>query len=136
MKRFRWLVMGAGAVLGLGIAGCGNGPPGGSSSASTGGASCPGSAGVSLGTPAVKVAATDQLVFSPVSQTAKVGQVIQWTNPGTVEHTITFDTASCFTDASIVPGATWEVKVTKPGTYHYICTIHQPGMVGVLTVTS
>ena len=36
-------------------------------------------------------------------------------------------------DPSIVPGATWEVKFSKAGTYAYKCTIH-PGMNGSLTV--
>lgn len=135
MRRFRGLVVGAGAVLGLGLAGCGNGAP---TTSSSGGnqASCPGSAAAgNLGSPAVKVAATDQLTFSPASETAKVGQVIEWSNTGTVQHTVTFDEASCLTDSSIVPGATWQIKFTKPGTYPYHCTIH-PGMDGTLTVSS
>jgi len=133
MRRFRGLVVGAGAVLGMGVAGCGNGPPA-TSSTGTGGAACPGTAGVTVGTPAVKVDSTDQLMFVPTSSAAKVGQVVQWSNTGSVQHTVTFDTASCLTDASIVPGATWEVKFSKAGTYAYKCTIH-PGMNGTLTVS-
>jgi plastocyanin len=84
----------------------------------------------------VKVESNDQLQFSPSSQTAKVGQIVQWTNPGTVAHTITFDSsnASCLSDSQIAPGSTWEVKFTQAGTYSYKCTIH-PGMNGTLTVS-
>jgi plastocyanin len=61
-------------------------------------------------------------------------QVIEWTNPGTVAHTITFDTATSLSDPTIAPGGTWEVKFSKAGTYTYKCTIH-PGMDGKLTVS-
>ena len=133
MRRFRVLAVGAGAMLGLGLAACGNGAPA-TSSSGTAGASCPGTAGVSVGTPVVKVEANDQLQFAPVSANAKVGQVVQWTNPGSVQHTVTFNSDPCLTDASIVPGATWEIKFTKAGSYPYRCTIH-PGMTGTLTVS-
>jgi len=95
-----------------------------------------GSAGASVGAAAVKVAATDQLQFSPASQTSKVGQVVEWSNTGSVPHTVTFDSAnaSCLTDPQIVPSSTWQVKFTQPGTYSYKCTIH-PGMNGTITVS-
>lgn len=95
-----------------------------------------GSAGVSnLGAPDVKVSATDQLQFSPASQTASVGQVVEWTNTGGLTHTVMFDGAAelCLSDAQLAPGATWEVKFIKPGTFAYRCTIH-PGMTGTIRV--
>jgi plastocyanin len=128
------------ALCGLGtalLAACGNGvPPGSGSSggAASGGGASVGTAGTNLGTAAVKIQATDQLQFSPSSQSASVGQVIEWTNPGTVAHTITFDTATSLSDPTIAPGGTWEVKFSKAGTYTYKCTIH-PGMDGKLTVS-
>lgn len=131
--RFRPLAIGAGVSLAIGLSACGNGPPAGSG---TGGGGCTaGTAGVTIGTAQVKVDATDQLQFSPSAQTAKVGQVVQWTDTGTVQHTITFDAsnASCLSDATIAPGSTWEVKFTAAGTYTYKCTIH-PGMDGTLKV--
>jgi plastocyanin len=93
-----------------------------------------GSAGVSLGTATVKISATGQLTFDPVMQTAHVGDVVQWTNTGSVEHTITFATASSLSDPSLLPGATWEVKFTTAGTYQYHCSIHS-GMVGTIVVS-
>ncbi|MBV9100708.1 MAG: cupredoxin domain-containing protein [Candidatus Dormibacteraeota bacterium] len=132
---FRPLVVGAGVVLASAMAACGNGPPGGSSSSGGGGCTS-GTAGVSLGTGQVKIDANDQLQFAPTSQTAHVGQVVQWTNAGSVAHTITFDSsnASCLDDAQIAPGSNWQVKFTQAGTYTYKCTIH-PGMNGTLTVS-
>ncbi|MFN2582675.1 MAG: plastocyanin/azurin family copper-binding protein, partial [Candidatus Dormibacteria bacterium] len=130
MKRLRPLVAGAAASLAVGLAACGNGPPQ-SSGSSGGGGACPGSAGASLGSPAVKLSATDSLQFQPSSSSAKVGQVVGWTNTGSVLHNITFD-QSCLTDGNFAPQGTWQIKFSQPGTYSYKCTIH-PGMDGSLT---
>ena len=81
----------------------------------------------------MKVQANDQLQFSPTSSTAKVGQVVQWSNTGSVLHNITFD-QGCLTDTAFQPGGTWSVKFSQAGTYSYKCTIH-PGMDGKLTVS-
>ena len=134
MKWLHPLVAGAGASLTIGLAACANGASTSSGPASAA-PSCPGMVGVSLGAANAKVSATDQIQFMPDTQTARVGQVIQWTNTGTVLHTITFDEASCLSDTTIQPQATWEIRFTQPGTYPYVCTIH-PGMHGNLTVTS
>ena len=134
MKRLHPLVAWAGALLTIGLASCANGAST-SSGPASGAHNCPGTVGVSLGAAKVKVSATDKIQFMPETQTARVGQVVQWTNTGTVLHTITFDEASCLSDSTIQPQATWEIKFTQPGTYPYICTIH-PGMNGNLTVTS
>jgi plastocyanin len=131
MRRLRGSIIGLCAFGAVVLSACGNGVP--QPAGSSGGASAVGTAGANLGTAAVKVASTDQLQFSPVSQTAGVGQIVQWTNPGSQPHTVTFDTASDLSDSLLAPGGTWEVKFTKAGTYTYKCTIH-PGMDGTLTV--
>ncbi len=130
-RRFRPLVLGAGASLAVGLAACGNGPPAGAGGA--GGACTGGTAGVSLGSGQTKVSATDQLLFSPTSQSVKKGQIVEWDNSGTVLHNITFD-QTCLTDASFQPGGKWQVKFTAAGSYPYHCTIH-PGMDGTITVS-
>ena len=83
------------------------------------------------------VQATDNLVFVPESSTAAAGDIIEFKNTGSIAHTVTFlDTNdACLTDSTLAPGATWEVKFTKPGTYNYICTIHAPNMKGVIKVS-
>lgn len=123
--------LGMGMLMGIAVAACANGAP--SPPSTHGGASAPGTAAVSLGQAGVHVSATDQLTFVPGTQHAQVGQVIEWTNIGTVLHTVTFDTYPSLTDDTLQPGATWSVKFTKPGTYAYRCTIH-PGMNGTLIV--
>ncbi|MGH7685993.1 MAG: cupredoxin domain-containing protein [Candidatus Dormibacteria bacterium] len=114
------------------LAGCSNGS---GSLSSTGTGRDAGSAGVNIGTPAQHVAATDQLTFSPTTQTVHVGDIVQWTNDGTVPHTVTFETQPHLTDPSnLDPGDTWEVKFSEAGTFFYYCSIH-PGMAGALVVT-
>jgi plastocyanin len=113
------------------VAACANG---GAASPSASGGSSAGTAGVRLGNPSEHVAATDQLVFVPATQTLHVGDIVQWTNTGTVPHTVTFDSQPNLTDPSdLAPGETWEVKLNHAGTFPYRCTIH-PGMTGTLIV--
>jgi plastocyanin len=119
-----------GITLTLGVAACGST----SSSNSSPSSVSVGTAAVSLGTAAVMVSATGQLTFDPATQTAHVGDIIQWTNTGSVMHTITFDTQPALSDPALQPGATWEVKFTTAGTYQYRCSIHT-GMVGTIVVS-
>ena len=123
-----------GLVLTLGLVACGGGSTNSPASSSSAPAVSVGTAGVSLGTAAMKISATGQLTFDPVMQTAHVGDIIQWTNTGSVEHTITFDAQPSLSDPALQPGATWEVKFTTAGTYQYHCSIH-PTMVGTIVVS-
>ena len=132
--RVRFAVFGAGAAIALALAACGNGAPETSSSGTTGGGCTAGKASAGTATADVKIDAKDALVFDPTSITAKVGQVVQWTNAGTVLHNITFD-QGCLTDNSFQPSATWEITFSQAGTYSYKCTIH-PGMDAKITITS
>jgi plastocyanin len=129
MRDSRLLVVGM--VLALGLVACGSG---GSPSSSSAPAASVGSAGGNLGSATVKISATDQLTFAPAMQTAHVGDVIQWTNTGSVMHTITFDSEPSLSDPSLQPGGVWEVKFTTAGTYQYHCSIHA-GMVGTIVVS-
>jgi plastocyanin len=115
----------------LGLVACG-----GSSSPATSAAppASVGRAGANLGAATVMISATTQLIFDPAMQTAHVGDVIEWTNTGSVMHTITFDSEPSLSDPSLEPGGVWEVKFTTAGTYRYHCTIHT-GMVGTIVVS-
>jgi plastocyanin len=66
--------------------------------------------------------------------TVHVGDIIQWTNTASFEHTITFDSQPSLSDPSLQPGGTWEVKFTTAGTYQFHCSIH-PQMVGTIVVS-
>ena len=109
---------------------------GGESSSSSGASCSPGSSGVNLGTAVATVNATDNLAFTPTTANAGVGQVVQWTNTGSTQHTVTFESAgaSCLSDVSLQGGAQWQVKFNQAGTYSYHCTIH-PQMTGTITVS-
>jgi len=50
-----------------------------------------------------------------------------------VSHQIASDDGSFATSEPFAPGGTFQVNLTKTGTYHYHCAIH-PNMVGTITV--
>jgi plastocyanin len=85
-----------------------------------------------LGSPAAKISAIDALKFDPSATSAKAGDVIQWTNTGSVAHNVTFDDPT-LTSGTLQQNDTWQVKITVAGTYMYHCTFH-PGMTGQITV--
>jgi plastocyanin len=106
---------------------------GGASSApsTAGGAACaPAAAGA---TAAVKATIKD-FAFSPEPVTAKVGDVIGWTNNDSAGHTATLDDGTCTTD-TIANGATGSLTFTAAGTYAYHCKIHPTQMKGTITIT-
>ena len=85
---------------------------------------------------AVKVSETDALKFEPANATARVGDVIEWTNSGTSVHNVVFDNQAVPGSDSMNQGDTFEVKFTKPGTYTYVCKFHEASnMRGTITVT-
>ena len=131
------LALSAGAAALIALVGCGAGNTPVTSSGD-GSGTCPGTAAVSgLGSVTVTVDATDGLVFVPAAATARIGDVIEFKNTGSVAHTVTFQDGNdgCLTDATLAPGATWEIKFTAAGTYNYLCTIHAPNMKGEITVS-
>ncbi len=84
----------------------------------------------------VTVNETDALKFEPSSATAKVGDVIEWTNTGNAIHSVTFDNQQVPSLDTQNGGEKFEVKFLKAGTYHYICIYHiTSGMTGTITVT-
>ena len=86
--------------------------------------------------PANKVSENDQLKFAPQSLSVKVGDVIQWSNDGSSVHNVTFDNKGVPSSDTMNGGDKYELKFSKPGTYHYVCTFHQSvGMQGTITVT-
>ncbi len=72
--------------------------------------------------------------FSPEPVTAKVGDVIGWTNNDSAGHTATLDDGTCTTD-TIASGTTQALVFSAPGTYPYHCSIHPTQMKGTITVS-
>lgn len=65
--------------------------------------------------------------FNPNPVTAKVGDVIAWTNQDSVPHTASFSDGSCSTD-QLATGVTGALVINAAGTYTYQCNVHPSQM--------
>lgn len=75
------------------------------------------------------------IAFNPGTITAKVGQTVKWQNKDSAPHNVTYVSGPKFASSSTFSnGGSYSIKLTKPGTIKYVCTIH-PGMSGSITVT-
>ena len=65
-------------------------------------------------------------VFKPPALTVKAGTTVKWTNEDTAVHSIK-DTSPLATPVSPDLGkdATFSITYGQPGSYSYICGIHQ-----------
>jgi plastocyanin len=79
-------------------------------------------------------AAMDGRAFVPASITAKVGDVIAFTNKDGVPHTATLDDGSCTTDR-LGKDKTGALTFSAAGTYPFHCQVH-PDMTGTFEITS
>jgi plastocyanin len=76
----------------------------------------------------------DNFKFSPAALTVKAGQKVTVMNKDSTAHTATASAGKAFDTGDIAPGASATFTApTKPGSYPYICSIHQ-FMHAVLTV--
>jgi plastocyanin len=99
------------------------------SGGSAGGAAC----APSDATPTV-ASSMANISFAPADITAKVGDVIGWTNKDTVQHTATLKSDPSCTTATISNGQTGALVFNAAGAYEYFCKIH-PSMTGKITVS-
>ena len=75
------------------------------------------------------------LAFNPNSISAKVGDTVQWTNDDQPPHNVTYVSGPKFTSSGkLSTGDKFQVKLTAPGTIHYVCTIH-PFMKATIVVS-
>ena len=146
MSRFQRPFVALAGLLLVTVAACSSGSSSGSSSspaatpsAATPSAAVPGAAASSsmamASSPAAQGSATasaqdevviDNFAFSPVSLTVNPGQVVTVANHDSTTHTLTATTGNAFNTGDIAPGATATFTApTKPGSYPYICSIHQ-----------
>ena len=72
--------------------------------------------------------------FNPSSITAKVGDVITFTNTGAAPHTATLDDGTCATP-TIAPSKSDGLTFTVAGTYPFHCSIHPSLMKGTIVVS-
>jgi plastocyanin len=71
--------------------------------------------------------------FQPMAIFVGVGDTVQWTNTGSVDHTVDSDT-EIFESGSIDPGRSYRYTFDEPGIFPYHCDIH-PHMRGMVIVT-
>jgi len=89
-------------------------------------------------------------IFVPATVNIGLGDTVNWTNPGLITHTVTFDPAQAANkeDVALPPGvapftsndmeedATFSHTFTAKGTYKYVCKYHEAmGMVGTVVVS-
>ena len=121
-KRLKW---GAGALFIAGallLAACGSSTPTMSGSAATSASS---SGGTSI--------TISNFMFMPMSLSVSPGATVKVTNKDSATHTLTA-TGGQFNTGNITQNQTKTFKApSKPGTYHYICNIHQY-MMGTIVV--
>jgi len=109
----------AGALL---LAACGSSTPSMSGSAAT---STSSSGGSSI--------TISNFMFSPMSLSVSPGATVKVTNKDSATHTLTASGGQ-FDTGNITQNQTKTFKApSKPGTYHYICSIHQY-MMGTIIV--
>jgi len=121
----------------LALAGCGG-------TAATGGPSVAASAApaASSGAAAACAPSTDagtvavsivDFSFAPAAISAKVGDVITFTNDGAKPHSATLDEGGCGTE-TLAGGASGGLAFSKAGTYAFHCVVHG-AMTGTITIT-
>lgn len=66
--------------------------------------------------------------------TAKIGDVVTWTNGDDAPHKLAFDDGTCTMDGSIDGGGSRSLNFSKAGTFAFHCTIHGQ-MPGSITIT-
>ncbi|MEA2314220.1 MAG: hypothetical protein QOI03_912 [Solirubrobacteraceae bacterium] len=95
-------------------------------------ASPPSSAAVQSGSVQI---AYRQISIRPDTLKVRVGSTITWTNYDSVEHNVTSQGGpQRLASGNFGEGATFAVKLSKPGIIHYLCTIHPTSMNGTIEV--
>jgi plastocyanin len=75
------------------------------------------------------------ITIQPDVLRVKVGTTLRWTNYDTVEHNVTSESGPArFASRTFGEGQAFQVTLTKPGIYHYECTIHPTTMNGTIEV--
>jgi plastocyanin len=75
------------------------------------------------------------ITINPDVLRVKAGTTIRWTNFDPIQHNVTsISGPSKFASKNLGEGASYEVKLTKPGVIHYECTIHPTTMNGTIEV--
>ena len=71
-------------------------------------------------------------MFEPMTLTVKAGATVAWANKDDEPHTVASD-SGLFRSGALDTNDHFSFKFDKPGTYHYVCSIH-PKMIGTIVV--
>jgi plastocyanin len=96
------------------VTACGSSSSGGSTTAGSGSTTSSGNA-----------VAIKGYAFTPSTLTVKKGTKVTFTNEDPTTHTATSQGNSTINSGDLKKGQSYTVTFTKPGTYQYICMIHQ-----------
>ena len=69
--------------------------------------------------------------FDPKTIEIEAGQSVTWTNEDNFTHTVQVDGQK---DHKVGRHESVSIAFDKPGTYHYVCTLHSQDMEGEVTV--
>ena len=70
--------------------------------------------------------------FAPATIKVGVGEALTWTNNDNFTHTVKVDGRE---DHKVGRGDSVSITFDRPGSYHYICTLHSKDMDGTVIVT-
>ena len=70
-------------------------------------------------------------VFEPKVVQVEAGSKVTWTDDDNFTHTVQFDGQE---DHEVDRGDSVSVRFDTPGTYHYVCTLHEQDMDGEVIV--
>jgi plastocyanin len=69
--------------------------------------------------------------FDPKVIEIDAGDTVTWTNDDNFTHTVQVDNQE---DHEVEQGESVSIKFDRPGTYHYVCTLHSKDMDGEVIV--
>ena len=82
--------------------------------------------------PAAHTVQIKGFAFSPKSLTVAAGESVRFVNDDQEAHTVVADKGA-FNSGGLDTNDSWTVKLQKPGTYAYFCSLH-PYMKGTIVV--
>jgi len=78
-----------------------------------------------------EVSMAKSYVFEPQAVAIDAGQTVTWTNDDNFTHTVQVDGQD---DHKVDQGESVSIEFETPGTYHYVCTLHENDMDGEVIV--
>jgi plastocyanin len=69
--------------------------------------------------------------FEPKVIEVQAGDTVTWTNDDNFSHTVRVDGRD---DHDVGRGDSVSIRFARPGTYHYVCTLHRHDMDGTVMV--